>query len=93
MAKWEPTVKGTLTGFFDYVEQKATDQGTFRLPPQSPFTTTHLQHFFDNFILRQQRYEIAYYHRFNPEAASLVYYSRLQYPCHYVSSLGVKLQH
>ena len=36
VAKWEPTVKGTLTGFFDYQENKATDHGTLKVPPQPP---------------------------------------------------------
>ena len=35
LAKWEPTVKGTLSGFYQYTDQKATDQGTLRPPTLS----------------------------------------------------------
>ena len=33
VAKWEPTVKGTLTGFAEYVNVKAIDQQTYRQAP------------------------------------------------------------
>jgi tetratricopeptide (TPR) repeat protein len=84
VAKWEPTVKGTLTGFFRYGDQKTNDQGTYREPPQSPILTTVNNTFADCVAQRQKRYEIAYYYRFNPQAAFLAYYSRLNYPYHLV---------
>jgi tetratricopeptide (TPR) repeat protein len=82
VAKWEPTVKGTLTGFFDYFDQKTTDQGAYRLAPQIPYVTTINTTFGDNQVFRQKRYDIAYYYRFNPQAAFLAYYSRLNFPYH-----------
>jgi tetratricopeptide (TPR) repeat protein len=85
VGKWEPSVKGTLTGFFEYTDQKTTDQGTFRQAPQSPILTTVYNTFADNITQRQKRYEIAYYYRFNPQAAFLAYYSRLHYPYHLVN--------
>lgn len=86
VAKWEPTVKGTLSGFFEYSDQKATAQGTYKASPQSPIVDTINATFDDNAVQRQQRYEAAYYHRFNPQSAFLVYYSRLQYPYHLVQT-------
>ncbi len=80
VAKWEPTVKGTLTGFVEYVDLKATDQGTFRLPPPTDFVTPVNTSFADNTMIRQAHYEFAYYHRFNPQAAFLAYYSRQNNP-------------
>jgi tetratricopeptide (TPR) repeat protein len=83
-AKWEPTVKGTLTGFFDYQEPKSTDHGTFKVPPQPPFNLANFT-FNDNALFRQKLCEISYYHRFTPESASLIHYSRLELPLHTVS--------
>ena len=90
VAKWEPTVKGTLTGFFDYTDQKSTDQGTFRQAPQSPILSNVNNTFADIVTQRQKRYEIAYYYRFNPQAAFLAYYSRLNYPYHLVNPSAAK---
>ena len=89
VVKWEPTVKGTLTGFVEYEDQKAADQGAFRQPPQSPVLTTVNNTFADSVAQRQQRYELAYYYRFNPQAAFLAYYSRLNYP---LSSGPIRIQ-
>ncbi len=84
VAKWEPTVKGTLSGFFEYTDQKVVAQGTFRQAPQSPIVDTVNNTFVESDISRQQRYELAYYHRFNPQAAFLAYYSRQEFPFHKV---------
>ena len=84
VGKWEPTVKGTLTGAFDYFDNKLTDQQTFRQPPPSGFVSPVNSNVTDINIQRQKRYEIAYYYRFNPQAAFLAYYSRLNYPFHHV---------
>ena len=81
VAKWEPTVKGTLTGFVEYVDSKGHRPGN--LPAASPnlrFVSTIKTTFADNTMIRQKHYELAYYHRFNPQAAFLAYYSRLNYP-------------
>jgi tetratricopeptide (TPR) repeat protein len=82
VAKWEPTVKGTLTGFVDFVDLKAHERSTSRLtpPPGLGFvgavnTTTD-----NTFNLRQKRYEAAYVHRFNPQATFLAYYAHLDNP-------------
>ncbi len=85
VAKWEPTVKGTLSAFLDLPEQKVTDHGTMKVPPQPPYDLVNIN-FADNLLFRPQFYEVAYYHRFNPESASLLYYSRLEYPFHQVST-------
>ena len=84
-AKWEPTVKGTLTGFLRYTDQKATSQGAYREPPEPDTLTAINNTFADSVMQREKRYEIAYYYRFNPQAASLVYYSRLHSPYHLVN--------
>jgi tetratricopeptide (TPR) repeat protein len=88
VAKWEPTVKGTLTGFFEYIDLKATDQGTYRLPPPPGFVSSVNTSFADNTIIRQKHYEIAYYHRFNPQAAFLAYYSRQNNPFRFVQPVS-----
>jgi tetratricopeptide (TPR) repeat protein len=85
VVKWEPTVKGTLTGFVEYANQKTTEQGAYRQPPQYPILSTVYNTAADSVAERQRRYELAYYHRFNPHAAFLAYYSRLHYPYHLAS--------
>ncbi len=82
LAKWEPTVKGTLSGFYQYTDQKATDQGTYRQAPQFPYVDPINNVVGNNVVERQRFYEMAYYHRFNPQAASLIYYSHLELPYH-----------
>ncbi len=79
--KWEPTVKGTLTGFYTYTEPKATDHMTFRVPPQPPLDISNAS-LSDNVLFRQNLYEVSYYHRFTPESSSLLHYSRLDLPLH-----------
>lgn len=86
VAKWEPTVKGTLTGFFESSDQKLNAAGTYKMPPNPPIVDTINAAFSDQAVQRQQRYEAAYYHRFNPQAAFLFYYSRLHYPFHLVQT-------
>lgn len=89
VVKWEPTVKGTLTGFADYTDQRYGEKGTFREPPQEPLVST-VYHTFANKVAKRRRwYEAAYYHRFNPQAAFLVYYSRLHYPYHAAQPVAV----
>ena len=43
-AKWEPTVKGTLTGFLRYTDQKATSQGAYRQGAPTRHPHHHLQY-------------------------------------------------
>ncbi len=83
VAKWEPTVKGTITGFYDYIDNKNTSQETFRQPPQFPLVSSLNTSIAQNSFLRPTRYEFAYFYRFNPKAAFLGYYSRLNYPAHF----------
>ena len=82
VAKWEPTVKGTLTGFFRSGDTKTTDQRTYREPPQNPFLTSVYNTSTQSVTQRAAVYELAYYYRFNPQAAFLAYYSRLHLPYH-----------
>ena len=72
-AKWEPTVKGTLSGFFEYAQSNLNNYSSFRTMDanlntidKSPFNTS---------VGRTRFYELAYYHRFNPDSAFLVYYN------------------
>ena len=60
--KWEPTVNGTLTGLVQYVDQKIADSGTGSNPPLLPKFT-----FNESMNIRSPIYELAYYHRFNPQ--------------------------
>ena len=83
LAKWEPTVHGTLSGFVEYAAQKTTAEGTYRQAPQYPYSTIN-NTFVESVNARQQLYELAYYHRFNPQAAFLAYYCREEYPYHIV---------
>jgi tetratricopeptide (TPR) repeat protein len=82
VAKWEPTVKGTLTGFYDYVDQKVTSQEGVQQPPVDPLVSSVNTSTALNQMARPSRYEFAYFHRFNPRVAFLAYYSRLNYPVH-----------
>jgi tetratricopeptide (TPR) repeat protein len=67
-AKWEPTVKGTLTGFFQYAQSEAGDKSLrnnfYYVPPEDLRTS-----------LRFRTCELAYVHRFNPNAVLLAYYT------------------
>ena len=80
--KWEPTVQGTITGLFQYYEQKVTSRQIInQTNQQGPV-------FFSNFTdqnVRSRLYEAAYYYRFTPKAALLAYYAHREWPVHYVS--------
>ena len=86
-AKLEPTVQGTLTGFFQYVDQKTTDQRAQFLPNGPAVlagTTLPINQVSSNDqVSRLNIYEAAYYHRFNPQAGFLAYYAHRDYPFHY----------
>jgi tetratricopeptide (TPR) repeat protein len=86
--KWEPTVNGTLSSFFQYVNQKNTDAYTHGQSFPSPIVGPVNQAINDNVVSRQQFYELAYYHRFNPDVAFLGYYARLQFPFHPVKNVN-----
>ncbi|OGR25279.1 MAG: hypothetical protein A2139_01195 [Desulfobacca sp. RBG_16_60_12] len=88
VAKWEPTVKGTLTGFAEYINVKAIDQQTYRQAPPSGFLSPINTSFANNTVLRQKNYEMAYYYRFNPQAAFLAYYSRQNNSYHFVQPVS-----
>jgi len=74
-AKWEPTVQGTLTGFVEYREKELITQKT----------TTSPSSLADNKNLRSHHYELAYFHRFNPQSAFLVYFAHKDTPYHLVN--------
>jgi tetratricopeptide (TPR) repeat protein len=83
-AKWEPTVQGTLTGLFQYAEQRTSTQFSARtvaggVPITIPQATT-------DETRRGQFYEAAYYHRFNPNLGLLGYFSHQELPRHNVSN-------
>lgn len=71
-AKWEPTVQGILTGNFQYQADKSSQKQA-----PSPDIGTFLEQ-----NGRTRFYELAYYHRFNPQAAFLAYFSHRQIPNH-----------
>jgi tetratricopeptide (TPR) repeat protein len=80
--KWAPTVQGTITGLFQYYEQKNTYQQIInRTNPQGPvfLSSSTDQH------VRSRLYEAAYYYRFNPQAALLAYYAHRELPVHVTS--------
>ncbi|MFP3867623.1 MAG: hypothetical protein ACLFUU_05610, partial [Desulfobacteraceae bacterium] len=69
--KWEPSVKGTLTGLFQYIDVQI---GTQRKNlPSNPTVR-------DDINTRNHFYELAYYHRFNPRAALLAYFVHNDFP-------------
>jgi tetratricopeptide (TPR) repeat protein len=72
-AKWEPTVQGTLTGFVQYWDQKFAER---TMPP--PTSTGYNSR-------SSCLYELAYFHRFNPQSAFLAYFSHNALPYHYAS--------
>ncbi len=79
-AKLEPTVHGTLTGFFEYRDEKQNDQtiNTFNTSP-APFRSSN------DLNIRSRLYEAAYFHRFNPQSAFLVYFAHKDTPFHQVN--------
>ncbi len=84
-AKWEPTVQGTLSGFFEYPESKANTFQTVNplVGAVNPTVGAMNASIADTINRRTQLYELSYYYRFNPEAAFLAYYARREYPSHY----------
>jgi hypothetical protein len=80
--KWEPTVQGTLTGSFQYYEEKNTDRYIInQTNQQGPIFLSD----FEDDKIRSRIYEAAYYYRFNPQAALLAYYAHRELPVHYTS--------
>jgi tetratricopeptide (TPR) repeat protein len=72
VAKWDPTVQGTLTANINYQADKSSQN----LVPDPTFGASSVAN------LRQTLYEVAYYHRFNPQAAFLAYYAHKTIPAH-----------
>ncbi|MHC1724986.1 MAG: tetratricopeptide repeat protein [Syntrophobacteraceae bacterium] len=66
--KWEPTVKGTFTGFFQYAESQAGDKSNRNLFSYEPSESQKASVGFKNV-------EISYVHRFSPESIVLAYYT------------------
>jgi tetratricopeptide (TPR) repeat protein len=78
-AKWEPTVQGTLTGFFQHNYGKTSDERAYNLVADGiPFNLISSL----NQVFRTNFYELAYYHRFNPQAAFLAYFNYRVFPYH-----------
>ena len=83
-AKWEPTVQGTLTGLFQYAEQKASTQFSLRTVAGGfPITIPQAT---EDGVIRGRFYEAAYYYRFNPNLGLLSYFSHQERPRHNVSN-------
>lgn len=68
LLKWEPTVHGNLTGFFQYMNQNFGDTG-----PINDFFYRNESSQRQNFRFRA--YELSYLHRFTPNWALLAYVS------------------
>lgn len=88
-AKWEPTVQGTLSGFFEYLESKSSSLQTvnplvFASNPAVASPIKGIIH--GNDTLRTQVYELSYYYRFNPQAAFLAYYAYRAFPAHSIQN-------
>jgi hypothetical protein len=84
--KWAPTVQGTLSGLFQYTEDKPSFSGSQALTLQgSPASLS----FADNSVARQNFYEVGYYYRFNPKAGFLAYFAHREFPFHVVSNSAV----
>jgi tetratricopeptide (TPR) repeat protein len=75
VAKWDPTVQGTLTGNFNYQADKVSQN-----PVPSPVAGFPGEFSVAN--LRQTLYEVAYYYRFNPQSAFLAYFAHKTIPAH-----------
>ncbi len=78
-AKWEPTVQGTLTGLFQYNYPKTSDDRAQSLVAGG-IPVNQVSSFND--VYRNNIYELAYYHRFNPQAAFLAYFNYRVFPYH-----------
>lgn len=83
-AKWEPTVQGTLSGFFEYPESTVNTRSAFRRvhPTMGPVLERPLE----TAAGRTRFYELSYYYRFNPETALLAYYNYKEYFRHSTTS-------
>jgi tetratricopeptide (TPR) repeat protein len=79
-AKWEPTVQGTLTGLFQYAEQKTSTQISLRT--DSGGTPVVVPSITQEQVTRARFYEAAYYYRFNPNSSFLAYFSHVDRPRH-----------
>ncbi len=66
--KWEPTVKGTFTGFFQYSDTEAGDRNELNNPAYIPDPLRRT-------FLRYKAAEFSYVHRFNPKATLIAYYA------------------
>jgi hypothetical protein len=78
--------EGTLSGLFQYTEDKPSFSGSQALTLQgSPASLS----FADNSVARQNFYEVGYYYRFNPKAGFLAYFAHREFPLHVVSSSAV----
>jgi tetratricopeptide (TPR) repeat protein len=78
--KWEPTVQGTLFGFYQYINQKQSDTSTLTQGVQIP------QRNFNLFNEHQSLYELGYYYRFNPQVGTWAYFAHGMIPVHTVDS-------
>jgi hypothetical protein len=66
--KWEPTVKGTFTGFFQYGDTEAGDRSSL-----NDFSYVSIAN--RRSYLRFRSYELSYVHRFTPQATLVAYYA------------------
>jgi tetratricopeptide (TPR) repeat protein len=72
-AKYSPTVKGTLSGVIQYVDERTGDTrnlNDFGFSNDPNFRTS----------ARLTVYELGYYHRFNPQVGFLAYYTHRFFP-------------
>lgn len=87
--KWEPTVQGTFWGAFEYLAGRSTVRNAGHLV--DPSMGVLPQYGADRIQQRTQFYELAYYYRWRPETASLVYYAHRNYPVRFNSTMTVLL--
>ncbi len=66
--KWEPTVKGTFTGFFQYGDTEAGDRNELNNPAYIPDPNRRT-------FLRFKSGEFSSVHHFNPQATLIAYYA------------------
>lgn len=66
--KWEPTVRGTLTGFFQYADTQAGDRNELN-------DFAYIPDRYRRTFLRFKSAEFSYVHRFNPQATLIAYYA------------------
>jgi tetratricopeptide (TPR) repeat protein len=73
-AKWSPTVNGTFTALYEYVDQKTGDRNNLN---DFSYTTDNR-----STGARLGLYELGYYYQFNPQVGFLAYYAHRHYPFH-----------